>query len=188
MTDEYTLIARAARFDQAALGEIYDAYSPGVFRYAVRLLGDASLAEDCVADTFTRYLQALRAGGGPRDHLKAYLYRIAHNWITDRYRRQPLPPLALAEELAARGPDVLQEVIDELEQRQVRMALVTLTPDQRQVIVLKYLQGWKNEAVALAIHKPIGAVKALQHRALEALRRALAPGGPREEEMYESQE
>ena len=69
MTDETDLIQRAGRFEQAALAEIYDHYSLGVFRYAVRLLGDANLAEDCVADTITRYLQALRGGGGPQEDL-----------------------------------------------------------------------------------------------------------------------
>ena len=182
MTDETDLIQRAGRFEPAALAEIYDCYSPGVFRYAVRLLGDANLAEDCVADTFTRYLIALRGGGGPRDHLQAYLYRIAHNWITDQYRRQPPPPLPLLDETPGADEDVLQSVIDALQARQVRGALVGLTPEQRQVIVLKYLEGWKNEAVALAIKKPVGAVKALQHRALDALRRALLP--EREEESY----
>ncbi len=182
MTDEIELIQRAGRFEQAALAEIYDSYSPGVFRYAARLLGDAALAEDCVADTFTRYLQALHGGGGPRDHLQAYLYRIAHNWITDHYRRQPPPALPLFDEFPDEQGDLLQSVIDDLQSRQVRGALVSLTPEQRQVIVLKYLEGWKNEAVALAVKKPVSAVKALQHRALDALRRALAPR--KEEKVY----
>jgi RNA polymerase sigma-70 factor, ECF subfamily len=175
MTNENELIQRAARFEQAALGEIYDCYSLGVFRYAVRLLGDTALSEDCVADTFTRYLQALRSGGGPQDHLQAYLYRIAHNWITDQYRRQPLPPLPLFDEVADGEDDLLQSIIDDMQTRQVRGALVCLTPDQRQVIVLKYMEGWKNEAVALALKKPVSAVKGLQHRAIEALRRILEP-------------
>jgi DNA-directed RNA polymerase specialized sigma24 family protein len=51
----------------------------------MRLLGHASLAEDCVAETFARFLKALQKRQGPRDHLQAYLYRIAHNWIVDLY-------------------------------------------------------------------------------------------------------
>ena len=174
---------RARQFEQAALGEIYDSFSPGVYRYALRLLGDAGLAEDCVADTFLRYLQALRAGGGPQDHLQAYLYRIAHNWITDQYRRQPLPPLPLLDELVSKEEDLLQIAMDHIQKTQVRGALGRLTPDQRQVIVLKYMEGWENESVALALEKPAGAVKALQHRAIEALRRMLLP---HKEEIYGS--
>jgi RNA polymerase sigma-70 factor (ECF subfamily) len=51
--------------------------------------------------------------------------------------------------------------------------MAALTPDQRQVIVLKYLEGWENDAVAGYLSKPVGAIKALQHRALDALRRIL---------------
>ncbi|NMB89465.1 MAG: sigma-70 family RNA polymerase sigma factor [Chloroflexi bacterium] len=181
MTSEEDLIRRARRFEQGALAEIYDHYSPGVYRYAARLLGDTQLAEDCVSDTFLRYLYALRAGGGPRDHLQAYLYRIAHNWITDQYRRQPPPQLPLHDELPDGEEGLLQAVVKRIDQIQVRGALACLTPDQRQVIVLKYLEGWENESVARALEKPVGSIKSLQHRALEALRRMLLP---HKEEMY----
>jgi RNA polymerase sigma-70 factor, ECF subfamily len=175
MTFESELIQRAYRFEEAALAEIYDLYSPGVFRYALRLLGDAQLAEDCVADTFVRYLQALRAKGGPQTHLQAYLYRIAHNWITDRFRRQPPVALPLEEDVPSGEKDLFQIVVTQIEKQQVRAALANLTPDQRQVVVLKYLEGWDNETVALALEKPVGAIKALQHRALDSLRRMLLP-------------
>ena len=86
--EEQDLLQRAARLETKALTEIYDTYSPGMYRYAMRLLGDATLAEDCVAETFTRFLDALQKRRGPRDHLQAYLYRIAHNWVVDSYRQQ----------------------------------------------------------------------------------------------------
>ena len=91
MPSEHELLQRAHRFDRQALGEIYDKYSPGLYCYAMRLLGDVDLSEECVAETFNRFLRALRRDGGPQNHLQAYLYRVAHNWITDRWRRQPLP-------------------------------------------------------------------------------------------------
>ncbi len=175
MTSESELIERARCFDLAALAEIYDRYSPGIYRYALHLLGDPQQAEDCTADTFTRYLQAVRGEGGPQVYLQAYLYRIAHNQITDVYRRQPPPPLPLFDDLPCAGPELIQTVIDRIEKDQVRAALVCLTPDQRQVIALKYLEGWENEMVALALEKPVGTIKSLQHRAINALRRMLLP-------------
>lgn len=175
MNSEPRLLQRARCFDLAALGEIYDSYSPGVFRYAIRLLGDADLAEECVAETFSRFLKALRNGGGPQDYLQAYLYQVAHHWITDYYRRQPLPELSLGETLVDEQEDLARSAVENIDQEQVRAALARLTPEQRQVVVLKYLEGWENEAVAARLDKPVGSVKALQYRALGALRRLLFP-------------
>jgi RNA polymerase sigma-70 factor (ECF subfamily) len=69
--EEENLLAGARQFELQALGEIYDRYSPGLYRYIVRLLGDALLAEDCVAETFRRFLAALKAGRGPQEALQA---------------------------------------------------------------------------------------------------------------------
>jgi RNA polymerase sigma-70 factor (ECF subfamily) len=173
MTSENDLIKQARQFQEIALTEIYDTYSTGVYRYAMRLLGDVQLAEECVADTFLRYLKALSSGGGPSDHLQAYLYRIAHNWITDQYRRQPPTPLPLLEEIPDTESDPLHMTVLSIEKQKVRLALMQLTLDQRQVILLKYLEGWENEAVAEFLRKPVGAVKALQYRAIQSLRRLL---------------
>jgi RNA polymerase sigma-70 factor (ECF subfamily) len=168
------LLERARRFEQEALAEIFDRYNAGIFRYAMRLLGDEELARECMSETFSRFLSALRREAGPKDYLQAYLYRIAHNWITDYYRRKTPPSLPLDPELRSDSAEEPHRVVaDELELQQVRSALALLTPDQRQVITLKYLEEWENEEIARALNKPVGAVKSLQHRAIEALRRLL---------------
>src|SRR5512138_1545197 len=74
VSEERELLELASKLNTAALAEIYDTYSTGLYRYAMRLLGDQDLAEDCVAETFTRFLKSLENGHGPRDHLQAYLY------------------------------------------------------------------------------------------------------------------
>lgn len=166
------LLLRARRLDSQALAQVYDQYSPGLYRYALRLLGDPSQAEDCVAETFSRFLGALRDGKGPRDHLQAYLYRIAHNWITDQFRRERAVE-ELDENIAAsaQGPEEAASV--RIQQAHLREAIRRLTPDQQQVVALKYLEGWENEQIALTLGKPVGAVKSLQHRALAALHKIL---------------
>ena len=181
---EQDLLQRARAFDMQALAEIYDRYSPGLYNYAMRLLGNECQAEDCVAETFSRFLKSLRADQGPEAYLQAYLYRIAHNWITDHYRRQPV--FDLDEDLRA-GEEACPEVQADrrMQQERVRQALRLLTPDQRQVIVLRFLEGWDNETVAAAVQKPSGAVRALQHRALISLRRWLL--GEEKEGDYEAE-
>jgi RNA polymerase sigma-70 factor (ECF subfamily) len=172
--NETRLLQGARRLDMLALAEIYDHYSPGLFRYAMRLLGDQQLAEDCVAETFSRFLRVLHAGGGPREYLQAYLYRVAHNWITDQYRRTKPPQISLDQAFSLDdGTDTLLTVEASLEQDRVRAALRLLTPGQRQVIVLKFLEGWSNREVAEAMKKTEGSVKSLQHRALASLKRIL---------------
>jgi RNA polymerase sigma-70 factor (ECF subfamily) len=63
--------------------------------------------------------------------------------------------------------------IAQMEQEKIRKALSFLTPDQRQVIVLRFIEDWEIEQVSIALHKPVGAIKALQHRALINLRKIL---------------
>jgi RNA polymerase sigma-70 factor (ECF subfamily) len=166
------LLKGALRFDQATLAKIYDLYSPELYRYAVRFLGDPSLAEDCVADTFSRFLKALYAGRGPKEHLRAYLYRIAHNLTVDYYRRASTI-VELKETHPGTDNTPEQEADLRMRQAQMRKAIQQLTPDQQQVIAFKYLEGWKNEEIAQALDKPVGAVKSLQHRALASLQRIL---------------
>jgi RNA polymerase sigma-70 factor (ECF subfamily) len=174
---EANLLARCSAFDVDALGEVYDRFSPALYRYAWRLTGNDDLAEDCVAETFGRYLTALRTGAGPTKSLQAYLYRVAHNWVTDQWRKT-------REES---GDEVLERTADPLEtsqiaegaieRKRVRRALRSLTPDQRQVVMLKFYEGLDNREVARSIGKPVGAVKSLQHRALQALGRVLSREG-----------
>jgi RNA polymerase sigma-70 factor, ECF subfamily len=168
------LLEHAQHFDADALAEIFDCYNAGIYRYALRLVGDPDLARECMSETFSRFLHALRRGAGPTDYLQAYLYRIAHNWITDYYRSKTPPSLPLDPELRSDPANEPSQVFaDKMEIQQVRSALALLTPDQRLVITLKYLEEWENEEIAKALKKPIGAVKSLQHRAIDSLRRLL---------------
>ncbi len=173
MPPDTELLELARQFDQQALAQIYDNFSPGLYRYSVRRLSDQAVAEDCVAETFSRFLQALRDKRGPENYLQAFLYRIAHNWIVDHYRRQPVQPLELTEEHLDENANPEKDAGWNLQQEHLRMAIRKLTPDQQQVIALKYLEGWENEEIAHSLKKPVGAVKSLQHRALAALEKIL---------------
>lgn len=174
--DQYQegLLCQAREFNQNALAEIYDTYSTGLYGYALRLLGDPAAAEDCVAETFSRFLKALQTGRGPKTQLKAYLYRIAHNWIVDLYRHSPQQCLSLEESPDPANTIRVEDQVDHnILARQLRAALFQLTPDQRQVVMLVFFEGWRKAEVAAALGKPVGAVKSLQHRALNSLRKTL---------------
>jgi len=167
-------ITTARTLDKQDLVELYERYSPELFRYASRLLDDSDLAEECVSETFSRFLQSLRGGNRP-ENVRAYLYRAAHNWIIDRYRHQPLPELRLDDEMHD-NPETnpAHVVTKELERQQIRAAILRLPADQRQVIVLRFMQDLSHDEVAAAIGKSIEATRALQYRAVTALRLMLA--------------
>ncbi len=171
---EQELLRLASQLDVQALAEIYDRYSPVLYRYAMRLLNDPTLAEDCVAEAFARFLNALQKGQGPRDRLRAYLYRIAHNWIVDSYRDHQQTS-ELNETL--QYEEVLEEeATKRIRQKQIREVIHHLTPNQQKVIALKYLEDWSNEEIAQLLHKSVGAVKSIQHHALVSLQKLLLEG------------
>lgn len=176
--NEKKLLQKARNLDRAALAAIYDEYSDKLFAYAVRRVGNAQQAEDFVAETFHRFLKALESGGGPDDHLQAYLYRITHNLITDYYRRSPPPPLELEEDQHSEDLDQPASILaDQLKAERVRKALQHLTPGQQQVILLRYVEGFSNQEIAQTMDKTVGAVKAQHHRAIASLERLLVDEG-----------
>lgn len=171
-------------FTKRDLIGIYEENSPGIYRYAIRLLGDKTTAEDCVSETFSRFLQAIRRGGGPTENVRAYLYRVAHNWITDFYRSQPLPhqPIEFNEPVDL-GSNPSIRLSEEMERERVRVALLSLPPEQQQVIQLRFLEDWSHEEVAEVLDKTVEATRSLQYRALVSLRRMLIE--KMEEDEYE---
>jgi RNA polymerase sigma-70 factor (ECF subfamily) len=182
--DEVKLLKRARKLDQDALTRIYQNYHDAIYRYVYHHLGNAQTAEDLTSDVFRHFLQALRNGGGPTRQLKAWLYRVAHNLIVDELRRRKhRNHQSLDETLGdtlrddALGLDRL--VGDAIAVERVRRALLTLTEEQRQIIVLKFLEGMSNAEVAEITGRTVGAVKSLQHRGLDALRAQLAAPAPR---------
>lgn len=174
MTKELTK-TQTFSITKQALVSIYEEYSPGIYRYAYRLLGDRDTAEECVAETFSRFLQAIQAGRGPSENVKAYLYRSAHNWIVDNYRKQPAPTLELDEELLSSGHEgnPSNEVSRKLLQDYLRKALRSLPYDQQRVVEMRFIDEMAHSEIAVELAKTVDATRALQHRALTTLRRLL---------------
>lgn len=181
--DETKLLEQAREFNQEALTQVYQTFHPAIYRYIYHHIGNAQTSEDLAADVFRRFLLALRQGGGPTQQLKAWLYRVAHNLIVDELRRrkhrdhQSLDTL-LEDTFRDEGFSLERLVGDAIDMQYVRQALLSLTDVQREIIVLKFLEGMSNDEVAEITGKSVGAVKALQHRALDALRAQLAPPEP----------
>lgn len=161
-----------------AIAQLYERHSPGVYRYAYRLLGDPDAAEDCVSETFSRFLHSLQRSKNPIENVQAYLFRMAHNWVMDYYRKQPLPPLSIEDELHLNMEENPSAKVEQkMLKERVRAALLRLPQEQQQVIQLRFLEDWSHEEVAATLGKSTEAVRALQHRAMETLRRLLLDMG-----------
>jgi len=168
---------RAKALDTRALESIYDEYSEKIYRYIYHRVGDPDVAEDLTALTFTKMLEAIHSGKGWRTSFSGWLYRIAHNIIVDYYRqkgRAQHVSLEAGLPLRAENADPFQAAARSLQQEALREAINQLTPEQAHVIVMRFLEGYSIAEVAEAMGKSEGAVKALQFRAVERLRRLMA--------------
>jgi len=174
--DDTRPLQNARSLDRNTLAGIYDEFQPLLYSYIYRRVGDVEVARDLTADVFRRFLQATASGKGPKEQLRAWLYRVAHNIVVDHYRRgQNRQKQPLSESLASgeAEPDSVAE--QRIQCDTVRSAMEQLTDEQQEIIALKFLEGLTNDEVAHITKKSVGAVKALQHRALAALRRQLVP-------------
>jgi RNA polymerase sigma-70 factor (ECF subfamily) len=172
-----TLLSQARALDPAALAELYDLYAPAMYAYIYRRVGDPVLAEDLTSELFLRMLRALHEGVIWHKSFNGWLYRAAHNLVVDHYRqngRSIEVPLDESTPEGDRAPDVTVE--RDLERQQLRGALEQLTPEQQEVLALRYGEDLTAREVGEIIGKTTGSVEALQRRGLAALKRILAPG------------
>ncbi len=174
LRNETVVIERAQRGDQAAVMQLYERYQASVFRYIFYRVNDQDCAEDLTSDVFVRMLAKLKSYVQGDQPILCWLYTIAHNLVIDHYRSNGTPPLSLEEDLVA--GDIghpVQAAEDRLAQECLAKVLKCLTEEQRQVILLKFVEDRDLVEVAALLGKNERAIRSLQHRALDALHRAM---------------
>lgn len=163
--------------DPQAVSSVHARYFPELYRYARFRLGDPSAAEDIASEALVRLLEAVSAGSGPTTSLRGWLLGTAANLINDNLRRRyARPEEELSEEIAAEEPAPPDHLEGSERIRAVRTAILGLTVDQQHVLALRFGSGYSLEETAAILKKKSNAVKALQFRALAALRRAMDGG------------
>lgn len=169
--DEVLAAARAGR--SWALRHLYDELAPAVTGY-LRLRGAAE-PEDLASETFLGVLRNLERFDGDAAALRSWVFTIAHRRLTDERRRRGRRPAPTPLSDPSDGPtgDVEEEALALLGGSWVREVLDTLSDAQRDVILLRVLADLPVEHVATIVGRRPGAVRALQHRGLERLRREL---------------
>jgi RNA polymerase sigma-70 factor (ECF subfamily) len=176
-TDDDQFIARATRGDREAFGRLYEQHAVRVFRHAYFLTGDVTLSEDLTAQTFLKALEAIPRYQSRGVPFIAWLLRITCN-LSINYRKAhknnghaQLPDTLEAEaafcsperscEIKADGEFVWQEVRK-------------LSCEQRQVIVMRFIDDLGYPDIAHVLGKTVGAVRVIQFRALANLRHLMA--------------
>ncbi len=190
LDNEIELLDRARRLDEQALTHIYQTYHDAIYRYIYYHVGHVETAQDLTSEVFRRFLLAMHGGSGPDKLLKAWLYRVAHNLIIDefrsnRYRNHHSLDQDTDDLLPDDEASPEHQAFQTMDQITLRAMLSELTEEQRQVIILKFLEEMSNEEIAQITGRTIGAVKALQYRGLEELRQKLLKTSSRHFSRYQ---
>jgi RNA polymerase sigma-70 factor (ECF subfamily) len=172
--DEEYLVRLAQQKDQRAFTELYEAYFDKIYRYVALKVGDKTEAEDMTQQVFLKALESISSFKWKGVPFSAWLYRIAHNQIVDYYRRQNKQAATLHDEALVVSDSNPQQMAERnLDIEQVMAAAQQLTESQREVISLRFSSELSTAEVAKIMGKSQGAIKALQHSAIAALRRVL---------------
>jgi RNA polymerase sigma-70 factor, ECF subfamily len=171
------LVALAQQGDQMAFASLYEQYSPLVFRFLRRRLdGSEQIVEDLTEDVFVKVYEKLDRYVERGLPFTAWLYRIAHNHLVDYLRSLPrLSTHSLDEVAEMPEPETTSDYTRVLDRQSLEPALARLTPEQRQAVELRFLQGMSVAETAATMGRSDEAVKKLQARALANLRRHLSP-------------
>ena len=173
--DQAAFLKQARELDGTVLGAIHDQYYPVVYRYLRYRMEDPQLVEDLTSEVFMRLLDALKRQRGPLDDLRGWLLGTASHLVQDhlrlKYRRQEDD---LQEHEHIPGSEHIEHQVEQREEEQrVRSAMKNLTAEQQHVLALRFSQELSLEETARMMGKSVNAVKVLQFRAVEALRRQL---------------
>lgn len=162
------------RSKEAALVTLYDEYYDKVARYAFVRLGNRADAEDVAGEVFLKALESLDSYKERGIPMQAWLFKIAHNLVVDRFRKaakRKTVPLETVQVAAESDPQAVVE--SNAESARVTEALDQLTPAQRQVIELRFFAELTSEEAGRILNKSSGAVREMQSAAIKQLRQLL---------------
>ena len=175
MQDEAGLVQRAQQNDAQAFAQIYEAYFDKIYRYiAMRIRNDME-AEDLTQHVFIKVLHSISSYKNQGVPFSSWVYRIAHNQVVDFMRQQNKKTTVDIEGLPL--PDMAEDTQHVLEKQadveDLKKAMKHLTEAQQEVLALRFTSEMPISDCAQMMGKSEGAIKALQHSAVLALRKAL---------------
>ena len=173
--DEENLVQRAKQHDEAAFAQLYEEYFDKIYRYVTIRIGDKMEAEDITQQVFLNAIKAISSFKWKGVPFSAWLFRIAHNQVVDYLRKsKKRVSVPLEESLVASDSDPKEVFERKLNIERLVSATRKLTPAQQEVISLRFVGEMSVAQVAKVMGRSEGAIKALQHSAVVALRRVLS--------------
>lgn len=185
--ESWDLVHAAQKGDSRAFGALYDRYVDVVYRYVFFRIGDRDLAEDITSETFLRALRRITSVSYQGRDVGAWFITIARNIVFDHVKSSRYKLELVTDEVSESGsaPFAGQSTGDGLGPEQQAMSSATreallkciadLGEDQRECIVLRFIQGLSLTETAQIMRRNEGAIKALQHRAVRKLAQLLPP-------------
>ncbi|TLZ77962.1 MAG: sigma-70 family RNA polymerase sigma factor [Methanobacteriota archaeon] len=170
---EATLLARIARRDATAFETLYDRYSRAVYSLALRMLGNPQAAQEVAQEIFLHIWRGAGEFIPARGSARSWVLSLAHHRSVDALRRQrvrTVEPLAEGDRSEGGGADVVEQVLRGVEGATVRSALMTLSAEQREAIVLAYYGGYTQQEIANRLKIPLGTVKTRIRDGMQRLR------------------
>jgi RNA polymerase sigma-70 factor (ECF subfamily) len=176
------LVELARNGDKDAFGQLYDHYQPSVYRFLYYRVGSMTLAEDLTAETFFRALRSMHSFRWQGKDFGAWLMTIARNLTADHFKAGRTRLEQTTEDMqtldtTSEGPEI--EVLASLTNEALLRALGELPTEQRECLIMRFLQGLSIAETAEILGRSSGAVKQLQLRGVRNLAK-LIPAGERE--------
>jgi RNA polymerase sigma-70 factor, ECF subfamily len=180
MSDLQRALEQAQAGDAEGMAILYRAYASPLLAYLATQVRRREDAEDLLGEVFLSAMRDVARFEGNVSGFRAWLYRIATNRAVDlarRHARRPEEPLAVAVEQPG-TEDPANEALGKVDRERLWRAVMALPEAQRRVVAMRLAGGLSAPEIAKAVDKPVGAVKALQHRALVNLTKALGEPYP----------
>jgi len=173
--DIRTLVARAQEGDREALEELYLLHFDRIYSYLHVSVGNRHDAEDLTTQTFLKMLESIGRFRWQSAPFSAWLFRIAHNLAMDHFRarRRWQPEEEVPEPHGSEEPSAELAAMQSIGRQSMLQMIEKLSPEQQQVLTLKFVFNFPNAEVATILGKTEGAIKSLQHRALVSLQKQI---------------
>jgi RNA polymerase sigma-70 factor (ECF subfamily) len=170
------LVARGQQGDRDALEELYLIHFDRIYSYLHVSVGNRHDAEDLTTQTFLKMLEKIGTFKWQSAPFSAWLFRIAHNLAMDHFRsrRRWQPEEEVPEPPGEEEPSAELEAMQSIGRESMLKLIDRLSPEQQQVLTLKFVFNLPNAEVAAILDKTEGAIKSLQHRALVSLQKQIA--------------